>query len=327
MTPQGLYCPAGNFYIDPSRGVEHAVVTHGHSDHARRGATHYYCASSGVGILKARLGKNITVHGKKFNEDFYFKGVKVSFHPAGHILGSAQVRLEQGGEVWVASGDYKREPDPSCEPFEPVPCDVFVTEATFGTPAYVWNKSSDVAIEILNWWNENSKNKINSILFGYSLGKTQRILGMLHRLTTKPIYCHSAAAELNSCYLAEGIKLAKTICLSEIPNTTRLVGELVIAPQSFMRSEQAQILGDKFVTAFASGWMAKSTYGYDRGFLISDHADWNDLIKTIKETNAKKVFVQHRGKGALVRHLKTLGIQAFPDTALFPQNPNQLDLF
>lgn len=327
LTAKGLYCAAGNFYIDPSRGVENAVITHAHSDHARRGSQKYYCVRSGEGLLRARLGKSITVQNYEYAESFQIGPVHVSFHPAGHILGSSQVRLEYNGEVWVASGDYKREPDITCEAFETVECDVFVTEATFGTPAYVWSKEKNIGKEIFDWWQENASRGINSVLFAYSLGKTQRVLGALAAYAQKPIYCHSAAAEINDCYRAEGIKLAATKCLSRVESDRILQGDLIIAPQSFLKTEQADILGAHYQTAFASGWMANDHYGYDRGFLMSDHADWNDLLKTIQESKAKRVYVQHRGKGALVRHLKSIGLQAFPDTDLIPKNPDQLTFF
>jgi putative mRNA 3-end processing factor len=327
MTKKGLYCPAGQFYIDPSGAVDHAVITHAHSDHARRGSKNYYCVDSGVSLLKARLGKHIPVTSFEYGKKFKLNGVSISFHPAGHILGSSQVRLDMGDEVWVASGDYKREKDPTCEPFEVVPCDVFVTEATFGTPGFTWNAQADLGQEILNWWNDNASRGYNSVVFAYSLGKTQRILGELFPLTSKPIYCHSAATAINDCYRAHGVPLAPTRCLSKVESDRVLTGELFIVPQSFLKTTEAELLGKNFLTAFASGWMAQRNMSYDHGFLMSDHADWNDLVRTIVETGAKRVFVQHRGHGALVKHLKTLGISAFPDSELFPENPDQLSLF
>lgn len=333
LTRKGLFCPAGNFYIDPAGKVDHAVITHAHSDHARRGAGRYYSTRSGEPLLRARLGKNITVSEFAFGERFQLGPVTVSFHPAGHILGSAQVRLEYGGEVWVASGDYKRDPDPTCEPFESVPCDVFVTEATFGTPAYQWNKEADLGAEISAWWRENAEAGRNSVLFAYSLGKAQRVLGLLEPFAQKPVICHAAATPLTDCYRAQGWKLAPTRCLSTVADDEVFTGELFLLPQSFLGSDQAAILGENYQTAFASGWMATEFKrpghsAYDRGFLLSDHADWNDLVRTVVESGAKKVFVQHRGHGALVKHLNRLGLQAFPDTALVPSaDPGQMELF
>ena len=326
MTSKGLYCKTGDFYIDPKGAVNNAVITHAHADHARRGSQQYYCVNSGVALLRARIGKKINVLNYLFNQQFQLGGATVSFHPAGHILGSSQIRIEVLGEVWVVSGDYKRDPDPTCEPFEVVPCDVFITEATFGTPAYCWPKDVNLGQEILDWWQANASAGFNSVICAYSLGKTQRILGLLKDLTSRPVHCHAAAKSLNECYRSEGIHLAPTICLSQIAAETRLSGELIIAPSAFLRSDDSLILDGNYKTAFASGWMASRSYGFDQGFLISDHADWNDLLATVQATMAKRVYVQHRN-GALVRKLKTLGIKAFPDTALFPKNPAQMALF
>lgn len=336
----GLFCEAGNFHIDPMRAVDHAVITHAHSDHARRGSAHYYTTRSGVSLLKARIGKNIRVTGYEYGETFILGNVELSFLPAGHILGSAQVRMrrltvgsrEPIGDVWVASGDYKRDHDPTCDPFQVVPCDVFVTEATFGTPAYQWPKGADLGREIFEWWNANREEGRNSVLFAYSLGKAQRVLGVLQPYVKSPIYCHPAMAELNRCYLNEGVKLAPTKCLSQVETDKPLMGELFLVPQAFLKSEQARLLGDDYETAFASGWMAKSsggygTGGYDTGFVMSDHADWNDLVDTVLATKAKRVYVQHRGNGALVKHLRNLGLLAFPATALEIENANQMSLF
>jgi putative mRNA 3-end processing factor len=331
MTSQGLYCPLGNFHIDPKGKVEHAVVTHAHSDHARRGAQNYYCELSGVELLKTRLGKNLKVDPHAYGEVFELNGVRLSFHSAGHILGSSQVRIESGGEVWVVSGDYKRDYDPTCEPFEVVKCDVFVTEATFGTPSYVWPKGKDLGKEIFDWWEGNRDQGINSVLFAYSLGKAQRVLGLLEPYATRPVYCHAAASALNACYRAQGIQLAPTRCLSEVTETEALRGELFLVPSAFLNGPQAHLLGENYETAFASGWMSKgsSPFGssYDKGFTLSDHADWSDLVRTVQDTGARKIYVQHRGKGALVRHLKSLGLQAFPEEDLVPRNPSQLQLF
>jgi putative mRNA 3-end processing factor len=331
LTPKGLYCRAGDFYIDPSAKVERAVITHAHSDHARRGSQTYYSTKSGEPLLKVRLGKNIVVRTFDYRESFQIGPVTLSFHPAGHILGSAQVRLEINGEVWVASGDYKRDPDPTCEAFESVPCDVFVTEATFGTPAYEWKKEADIGAEIYNWWQENAAKNLNSVLFAYSLGKAQRVLGLLQPHAKRPVICHAASTPLSDCYRTHGIRLAETRCFSTVKPDENFSGELFLMPQSFLNSEQASVLGPDYKTAFASGWMATENRpgysSYDKGFLLSDHADWPDLVRTVIETGAKKIYVQHRGHGALVRHLNKMGLQAFPDTALIPKPQSQLELF
>lgn len=232
----------------------------------------------------------------------------------------------------MASGDYKREFDPTCEPFEPVPCDVFVTEATFGTPAYQWKKDADLGREIFDWWEKNRKRGTNSVLCAYSLGKTQRVLGLLNNLTDRAAYLDPAAAALTDCYRAEGVRLLPTIDIANLGKEARLKGELIIAPHSFLSGPNAVFLGNEFETAFASGWMAQNQgYGvasaYDRGFTMSDHADWNDLLRTIRETGAKRVYVQHRGPGALVRHLNSLGLEAFPEEELAKTPASQLSLF
>ena len=233
MTSKGLYCPAGNFYIDPKGAVDHAVITHAHSDHARRGSKHYYCTSTCISLLKARIGQNIAATTLPYGKTFDFGMVRLSFHPAGHILGSSQVRLEFAGEVWVVSGDYKRELDNTCDRFEPLLCDVFITEATFGTPAFCWKKDVNVGNDILAWWNENAKRGVNSVLFAYSLGKTQRVLNLLAELTEKSVYCDITAKAINDCYRAEKINIGSPICLSTIANDHVLTGELLLLPPLF----------------------------------------------------------------------------------------------
>jgi putative mRNA 3-end processing factor len=327
MTSQGLYCRAGNFYVDPRGKVENAVITHAHSDHARRGSQHYYCTDSGMELLKCRIGKKISVTSYPYQTQFTLGDAIVSFHPAGHILGSSQVRIEVNGMVWVASGDYKREPDPTCAPFETVPCDVFITEATFGTPAFCWPRNVDLGKEIFEWWQANAAAGFNSVICAYSLGKTQRILGLLKEYARAGIYCHPAAKELNQCYLNSGVELAPALCISDVKKEEVLSGALIITPSAFLRSEQVAILGENYKTAFASGWMANTNFGYDHGFLISDHADWNDLLTTVLESKARHVYVQHRGKGALVRKLRSLGIKAYSEAALYPVHADQMSFF
>ena len=331
-TEKGLYCEAGDFYIDPHRAVETAVVTHAHSDHARRGSQRYITVQCGVGLLKTRLGHKIFAEGVPYGDGFRLGEVKVSFHPAGHILGSCQVRVEclQTGEVWVASGDYKRNPDPSCHPFEPVACHTFITEATFGTPKYSWNSSLDHGQMIRDWWSEMALLGKNAVLFGYSLGKAQRILAELAKHAHQPVLIHDTIHDLTECYRAEGRWLAPTRKLTEVLKILGtgeiLRGELILAPPSILREQWAKSLG-QYETAFASGWMQGNGSpfsrpgrgGYDRGFVISDHADWNDLNQTILESRAKRVFVQHR-EGALIRHLRSRGIDAHSADALTYEN-------
>ncbi len=314
LTAEGLYCKAGDFYIDPHRAVNVAIVTHAHSDHARRGSRKYICEETGAELLKTRLGKNISIDQYGYGEVFYLGNVKVSLHSAGHILGSSQIRLEHDGEVWVVSGDYKRDSDPSCEPFESVTCDAFITEATFGTPRFVWEKNLRHGEMIHDWWISNAKSGMNSILFGYSLGKAQRILAELSSFAHKPVLIHQTIIELTECYRRQNRKMADTTSLMEKINDLifhqKLDGELILAPPSILSEKWIHHLG-AYQTAFASGWMqGNKLRGYDRGFVMSDHADWNDLNLTIRQSQAKKVYVQHRD-GALVRHLRNQGISAF----------------
>lgn len=313
-TSKGLYCSIGDFYIDPHRAVDLAIITHAHSDHARRGHKKYICVDQGLELLKTRLGKKIEVETYSYGQKFTIGRVGVSLHSAGHILGSAQVRIECDGEVWVCSGDYKRERDPSCDPFESVPCDTFITEATFGTPKFIWQKDLPHGENIFEWWSDNEKRGLNSILFGYSLGKAQRILAELQPFAHKPVLIHSTIDELTECYRRQNRMLAPTALLmnriKELIFDQRLEGELILAPPSILSESWIHHLGE-YKTAFASGWMqGNGRRGYDRGFVMSDHADWNDLNLTIRQTGARKVFVQHRD-GALIRHLKRDGIEAY----------------
>lgn len=348
-TEKGLYCQAGGFYIDPHRAVDLAVVTHAHSDHARRGSKKYICVDSGAGLLRSRIGKKIDLQTVRFGEEICLGDVRVSLHSAGHILGSAQVRVQRGSEVWVASGDYKRDADPSCEPFESVPCDTFITEATFGTPKYAWNKEAKHGEDMYRWWQANAADGLNSIIFGYSLGKGQRILAELAPFAHRRILIHSAMEELTECYRAQGRRLAPTRVLektigglgqaslgfdadsAEEAESSILRGEMILAPPSVLKESWAPALGG-FRTAFASGWMQDGGFSrYDHGFVLSDHADWNDLNQTIRETGASRVFVQHRN-GALVRHLRSLGVEAYPSEELEPTRfarlpVKNLDLF
>ncbi|HXH30861.1 MAG TPA: ligase-associated DNA damage response exonuclease [Bacteriovoracaceae bacterium] len=312
-TEKGLYCEAGGFYIDPHRAVDLAVITHAHSDHARRGHGKYLCVKDGLELLRTRIGKRINVDCFAYGEQFVLGDTTVSLHSAGHILGSAQVRVQRGSEVWVASGDYKRDRDPSCDPFEIVPCDTFITEATFGAKEFVWPKNLEHGRLISDWWEENAADGRNSILFGYSLGKAQRILAELSPYAKKPILIHSTISELTDCYRKQGRLLAETNVLSDVLyylfDDECLSGELILAPPSIMRADWASKLGE-YRTAFASGWMNSGGFGrYDKGFVMSDHADWEDLNLTIRQSGAHRVFVQHRD-GELIKHLRKDGIDA-----------------
>lgn len=311
-TENGLYCPAGDFYIDPWRAVETAVITHAHSDHARAGNRKYICAKAGIDILRYRLGEEFSVDALDYGESIRLKNVEVSLHPAGHILGSAQVRVACDGQVWVASGDYKREADPTCAPFEPVACDTFITESTFGMPIYSWKPDQEVFEEINQWWRKNSEEGKSSLLLGYSLGKAQRLLLGIDS-SIGPIYTHGAIEAINEIYRASGVSLPETQRVPLIKETKSYAGALIVAPPAVHGSAWVKRLG-AVSTAFASGWMRirgmRRRQSVDRGFVLSDHADWPSLLRTIQETGARKVLVTHGYSHILVRYLREIGIDA-----------------
>jgi len=319
-TGKGLYCAAGDFYIDPWRPVSRAVITHAHADHARAGSDQYWAASPGLGLLRRRLGPNGRIHGVDYGESLQFGPVAVSLHPAGHILGSAQVRVEYRGEVWVASGDYKRDADPTCAPFEPLACDTFITEATFALPVYRWPPVASVARDIHGWWQRNAEEGRTTMLFSYALGKAQRLLAALPAEHPGPIYLHGAVAPLTADYRDAGIDLPSTRMVSEAPKEEDYGTSLVIAPPSAAGSTWMRRFR-KPVTGFASGWMRirgnRRRRGHDRGFVISDHVDWPGLLQTIRDTGARQVLTTHGRADELVRYLNEQGLEARPLATLF----------
>ena len=308
---EGLYCVPGQFYIDPWRPVERAIITHAHADHARVGHGHYLSAASGVKVLQSRLGA-VNIQGLAYGERINQNGVTVSLHPAGHVLGSAQVRMECGGEVWVASGDYKLESDPTCLPFEAVRCHTFITESTFGLPIYRWQPSQTIYEEINQWWRKNAAEGRTSVLFCYAFGKAQRILAGLDP-EIGPIICHGAAQALTEVYRASGVVLPHTVMVGEVSDKAALKAAIVIAPPSAAGSPWMKRFGD-YSDAFASGWMllrgARRRRGVDRGFVLSDHADWPGLMRAIKATEAERVIVTHGSIPIMVRWLQQNGWQA-----------------
>jgi putative mRNA 3-end processing factor len=295
--PEGLYCPAGDFHIDPWRPVARAVLTHAHADHARRGHGAYLAQADSAGVLRARLG-DITLQALAYGEAVDIGGVRVSLHPAGHVLGSAQVRLEHRGEVWVASGDYflsaHDERNPTCPPFEPQRCDCFITESTFGLPIYRWRPQAEVFAEIDAWWRANAEAGRASLLLGYSFGKAQRLLAGVDP-TIGPIAVHGAVEPLNEAYRAAGVALPPTLAVDALDKGA-LSRALVVAPPGALSGAWARRLGDAS-DAFASGWMqlrgARCRQGVDRGFVLSDHADWSGLQRAIAATGAARVIVTH----------------------------------
>lgn len=303
----GLYCAAGDFYIDPWRGVERAVITHGHSDHARWGSGTYLTASSGVEIVRARVGEEASVTGAAWGEAITRNEVQISFHPAGHILGSAQVRVECRGEVWVVSGDYKTEPDATCETFEPIRCHTFITESTFGLPIYVWRPQQEIFAEIDAWWRANQQRGRTSVLFAYALGKAQRLLAGVDP-TIGPIAAHGAVHRFIDLYREAGIALPPVQHGDEEGARAVRGKGLVIAPPSAANTSWLRKFGE-VSTAFASGWMQvrgiRRRRAADRGFVLSDHADWPGLLDTIQASGADHVAITHGpAVPALVRYLQ-----------------------
>jgi putative mRNA 3-end processing factor len=309
--PEGLYCPPGDFYIDPWRPVHRAVITHAHADHARVGHGHYLAARPSEGVLRSRLGAmNLEV--LNYGERITHHGVTLSLHPAGHVLGSAQVRLAHGGQVWVASGDYKVAPDATCDAFEPVPCNVFITESTFGLPIYRWRPDADIFADINQWWAGNVALGRASALLCYSFGKAQRILSGVDA-SIGPIIVHGAVQPLNDAYRAAGVALPPTCIVSEVTDPADFKRALVLCPPSAAAGPWMKRFGE-CSHAFASGWMqlrgARRRGGYDRGFVLSDHADWPGLMRAIGATGAERVIVTHGSVPVMVRYLASQGLQA-----------------
>ena len=307
---RGLYCEAGDFYIDP---VARAVITHAHGDHARWGSEAYLCSRECEGVLRTRLGREAVIRALDWGEIVELNGVRVSLHPAGHILGSAQIRVEHRGEVWVASGDYKTDPDPTCTPFELVRCDTFITESTFGLPIYRWTPDAQVFDEIRAWWRTNRDEGRASVLFGYALGKAQRLLAGLVDSEIGPVYTHGAVERLNRDYRAAGVRLVETRYASDLPRKHDFAGSLIVAPPSAAGSIWLRRFGD-ISTGFASGWMrvrgARRRRALDRGFVLSDHVDWPSLLAAVEGTGAQRVWVTHGTREPLVRWLTERGIEA-----------------
>jgi putative mRNA 3-end processing factor len=314
VTDQGLYCQSGDFYIDPWRPVARALITHGHSDHARMGSASYLAHTDAKGILRLRLGEDAKIETIDYGVPIKIKDATVSFHPAGHILGSSQIRIEYKGQICVVSGDYKTQKDPTCPAIEPVRCHTFITESTFGLPIYRFPENHVIAAEVNEWWQANAQAGKVSLLYAYSLGKAQRLLASVDA-SIGPIYSHGAVEALNAVYRGCGVYLPETTYVSSEIKKDALgkAGALVVAPPNAQDSLWSRKLG-KSSDAFASGWMrvrgARRRRSLDRGFVMSDHADWNGLISTIAATGAERVLVTHGYTPPLVRYLTNLGIDA-----------------
>jgi putative mRNA 3-end processing factor len=310
---KGIYCQKGNFYIDPWRKVDLAVITHAHADHSRWGMKKYLAHEDSVPIMKLRLGSDISVQPVKYNQTTFINGVKVSLHPAGHIIGSAQVRVEYKGEVWVVTGDYKPNADLTCEPFEPVKCNVFVSESTFGLPIYKWQPEEVIFNEINKWWWQNRMEGKTSILYGYSLGKAQRLLAGVDK-SIGPVYTHGAVYNTNMAFRNYGKILNPFLKIPTDKKNDFFAGSLVIAPPSAGGGPWIKRFGKNIEEAIASGWMnlrgARRRRNISKGFVLSDHADWEGLLTCIEASEAERVLLTHGYSNILADYLNEKGWQA-----------------
>ncbi len=315
LTPAGLYCAAGDFYIDPVRAVPRALITHGHSDHARAGHGTVLATRETLAIMQLRCGEGFADAAQTiaYGEKLRLGDIEVSFHPAGHVLGSAQVRLSAKGHVTVVSGDYKREADPTCAPFEPIACDTFITEATFGLPVF---RHSQSGAEIDKLLASRALFPERAHLVGaYALGKAQRVIALLRKAGyDRPIYLHGAMEKLTEFYQGEGINLGETRKVTPA-DRPHLGGEIVICPPSALQDLWSRKFPDP-VAAFASGWMRVRARARQRAvelpLVISDHADWDGLCATVRETGCSRLFVTHGEADALVHWAQTQGLDAEP---------------
>ncbi len=311
FTQDGIYCAQAQVHIDPWRPVKRALITHGHADHSRYGHSNYLCTRKAAPVIRYRLGP-VKLETVEYGESKTINGVQFTFFPAGHIIGSAQIRVEYQGEIWVVSGDYKLEDDGLCQPFEPVKCHTFVTESTFGLPVYTWKDQATVFGEINQWWRSNQAEGKVSLLTGYSLGKAQRIIQHLDTSIGK-IYTHGAIENTNEVIRQQGFPLQPTTRVTKDIKVSEYPGNLVIAPPSAAGSSWAKKFKQVSV-GIASGWMslrgARRRRGADRGFVLSDHADWEGLNEAIKGTGAETIYVTHGYTNIFSRWLREQGYEA-----------------
>ncbi|KIT16018.1 ligase-associated DNA damage response exonuclease [Jannaschia aquimarina] len=311
FTDDGIYCPAGDFHIDPWRPVARALITHGHADHSRPGHGAYLATHAALPVMRHRLGE-IRADGIGFGETRDVNGVTVSFHPAGHVPGSAQIRVEHKGEVWVVSGDYKTGADRLSEPWEPVSCHAFITECTFGLPVFKWREDAELEADLNAWWAANAAEDRFSVIGAYALGKAQRVMTMVDA-SIGPILTHGAVENTNAVLRAQGVALPDTVRVTPETDLKAHAGALVVAPPSALAGGWIRKFGQAS-TGIASGWMAlrgvRRRRSADRGFVISDHADWPGLNDAIRATGASRIFATHGYTAAFHRWLREEGYDA-----------------
>ena len=325
FTEKGIYCPPAKVYLDPWKPVDKAIITHGHADHSRWGHKQYITHNENVAIIRHRLG-DINVSGRDYGETFSINNVKFSFHPAGHIVGSSQIRVEHKGQVWVFTGDYKLEDDGLSTPYEVVKCHGFITECTFGLPAFKWIPQQEVFNDINQWWYDNQSEGKTSILFGYSLGKAQRLIRHLDTSIGK-IYTHAAVENMNE--VIRGITpLPETIRITKDTKKEELLGNMVIAPPSAHGSPWIRKMVP-YVTGSASGWMAfrgaRRRRAIDKGFVLSDHCDWQALLTAIKETGATTIISTHGYTDIFTKHLQQMGYDARTEKTQYEGELSELE--
>ena len=314
LSEAGLFCPRGAFYVDPWGPVATAVITHAHGDHAVKGSRQYIAAEPGYRVLWSRMGQHARIQSLPFGESVDLNGVKVSLHPAGHILGAAQVRAEYKGDVWVISGDYKVAADSTCAAFEPIRCQTFVTESTFAQPIYHWEPQEKTFAEIHDWWRTNQSNNHASFVFAYALGKAQRLVAGLDQ-SLGPVFVHRDIESVNQLYRQSGVPLPATRTPNAGMTTEEWGRSLILQPPAARWTQGFPHLGH-FATSFASGWMVLPN-GCDarrvnRGFALSDHADHQELLSAIIATGAERVLVTHGYIDEFVDELKSLGFDSIP---------------
>jgi putative mRNA 3-end processing factor len=322
----GIYCAVADVYLDPWRKVDKAIISHGHADHSRWGNKKYITHHRNIPIMKHRLGE-IDVVGKAYGEPFTINNVKFSFHPAGHVIGSSQIRVEHKGEVWVFTGDYKDEADGVSTPYEPVKCHTFITECTFGLPAFKWKPQAEVMSDINQWWAENQAEGRTSVLFGYSLGKAQRLLKHLNPEIGK-IYTHGAIENMTEV-LREMVDFPETTRVTRDTTKKEINGNLVLAPPSAHGGTWIRKMVP-YVTASASGWMtfrgARRRRAIDKGFVMSDHCDWDGLLNSIKATGCEKVICTHGYTDIFSKYLREIGYDARTEATQYDGETDDSDL-
>lgn len=311
-TSRGLYCPLADVYIDPHKPVQRALITHGHSDHAILGHRYYLSTPITAAINKFRLGNFIQVQTIEFGDPIYINQVKFSFHPAGHIPGSAQIRVEYQGEVWVVTGDYKTERDKVSGAFELIRCNTLITETTFALPIYQWKPQAIITKEILDWYQDNLRQGKSSVLLAYALGKSQRIIESIP--TDIPIYTHGTVHNTNEVIISAGLHLRPSTKVSSRVSKKDIQKGITVAPASVLNTPWIRSLQEP-VTATASGWMAlnnnRKKQAADYGFTLSDHVDWNALNEVVFSCGAEKIWLTHGYTTDYARWLESKGMSTY----------------